>query len=369
MRWSNTALGGSICIFCLRWTPETEHPASFCWRFVGDVWSVSMATPQPREAHHLHPEDAEQTVQFPGDGAELRTAQQRYHLTPKPLSCSQEKRWFPAALPRRVCLWVKWSTDYKSLMVYLFWESDRDFRFVIFETPEPVREPRLLLLIVRCSHSYLKHFYFFSSSCLIEQHPYFWIRQGQASVCGSQRFIRDRCESEVMLYHTHTHQGCHCFPPCFTSRSRQCDFVSVLCWSFEMNECALFTTSHDLRCFFKDGGRWSLKSSFLILLDGYWSVSDSRRDFWNHCHRFVGYKRLSLWSTVTNNIFLHHLCITLLFQISTYGFKKLYRDAGNYCDSGIHCWTVITHWLNITWSILEQTSRARETALFSSCAL
>lgn len=30
---------------------------------------------QPQEAHHLHPEDAEQFVQFPGDGAELITVQ------------------------------------------------------------------------------------------------------------------------------------------------------------------------------------------------------------------------------------------------------------------------------------------------------
>lgn len=88
-------------------------------------------------------------------------------------------------------------------MMYLFWEADRDFSFVIFETPEPVCEPRLLVFIVHGSDGYLKHFLLFSSPCLMEQQPYFWIRQGQASVCGFQRFTRDQCESELMLYHTH----------------------------------------------------------------------------------------------------------------------------------------------------------------------
>lgn len=68
------------------------------------------------------------------------------------------------ALPRSVGLWVKWGTNCRSLVVYLFRDADRDFSLVIFQIPEPVCEPRLLVGIVQSSGSYLKLFYF--------SHPY-----------------------------------------------------------------------------------------------------------------------------------------------------------------------------------------------------
>lgn len=47
--------------------PGDRTPRIFRLTFpLESVWSVSMAT-HGLEAHHLHPEDAEQTVQFPGD--------------------------------------------------------------------------------------------------------------------------------------------------------------------------------------------------------------------------------------------------------------------------------------------------------------
>lgn len=46
-----------------------------------EICGVFLWQPTASEAHHLHPEDAEQTVQFPGDRAELRTVQQRYYFT------------------------------------------------------------------------------------------------------------------------------------------------------------------------------------------------------------------------------------------------------------------------------------------------
>lgn len=54
-------------------------------------------------------------------------------------------------------------------MVYLFWDADRDFSLVIFQIPEPVCEPRLLVgsAVLR---QLFKALLLFSSLCLMERH-------------------------------------------------------------------------------------------------------------------------------------------------------------------------------------------------------
>lgn len=106
-------------------------------------------------------------------------------------------------------------------LMHLFWEADRDFSLVIFEIPKPVCEACVYSALLR---PLFKALWLFSSSCLMKHHPYFWIRQWQASViqCDFQRFTRDLCESE----------GCHCCPPCSIFGSRQLDFVVLFYFHF-----------------------------------------------------------------------------------------------------------------------------------------
>lgn len=128
IRWDEAVLlRATACVFCLRWTPETEQSASFCRRFPLEICGVFLWQPTASEAHHLHPEDAEQTraVSRRQSRAENGAAALLFHFG------SQGRCWLTAALPRSVCLWVKWRTNYKSLMMYLFREADRDFSFVM----------------------------------------------------------------------------------------------------------------------------------------------------------------------------------------------------------------------------------------------
>lgn len=87
-------------------------------------------------------------------------------------------------------------------MAFLFWEADRDFGKAIFEILKPVCEPQLLVFILHCSDSFLKHFYF--------SHPE--VLWNNSHIFGSDkdkllsvifRGSSEISESEVMLYHTH----------------------------------------------------------------------------------------------------------------------------------------------------------------------
>lgn len=126
-----------------------------------------------------------------------------------------------------------------------------------------------------------------------------------------------------MLYHTH--KGCHCFPPCLTSRSKQLDFVSVLFY-FEPLRWTnlLYLPHHIFEMFFKDGGRWSLKSSFLILMSGCVSLSDSRRDFWIHCHVLMSIKD---WVCYQHWMYRTlHLCCTLKYSYTTFVSRCYFKS-------------------------------------------
>lgn len=155
MGWSSTAQGNSMYLLPPL-DPGRQNNLHLSADVSLEICGVFLWQPTASEAHHLHPEDAVSRRQ---SRAENGAATLLFHVEASEpfaremlIDCSRSQT-------SCVCLWVKWRTNCKSLMMCLFWEADRDFSFVIFETPEPVCEPGLLVFLVHCSDSYSKHFY------------------------------------------------------------------------------------------------------------------------------------------------------------------------------------------------------------------